>query len=45
MEAEKKLLLYGQVGNQTSLFFGTYFDPAVRGSKLQLRFTLQTEQP
>jgi outer membrane protein assembly factor BamA len=36
--AEKKLLLYGQVGNQTSLFFGTYFDPAVRGTKLQLRF-------
>jgi outer membrane protein assembly factor BamA len=35
---EKKLLLYGQVGNQTSLFFGTYFDPAVRGSQLQLRF-------
>lgn len=35
---EKKLLLYGQVGNQTSLFFGTYFDPAVWGSKLQLRF-------
>ncbi len=35
---EKKLLLYGQVGNQTSLFFGTYFDPAVKGSKLQLRF-------
>ncbi len=37
---EKKLLLYGQVGNQTSLFFGTYLDPAVRGSKLMLRFDL-----
>ena len=35
---EKKLLLYGQVGNVNSLFFGTYFDPAVRGSQLQLRF-------
>ena len=34
---EKKLLLYGQYGNQTSLFFGTYFDPAVRGTQLQLR--------
>ena len=38
--AEKKLLLYGQGGNVTSLFFGTYFDPAVRGSPLQLRFDL-----
>ena len=35
---EKKLLLYGQYGNNTSLFFGTYLDPAVRGSRLILRF-------
>jgi outer membrane protein assembly factor BamA len=35
---EKKLLLYGQYGNRTSLFFGTYLDPAVRGSRLILRF-------
>lgn len=35
---EKKLLVYGQVGNHTSLFFGTYLDPAVRGSQLILRF-------
>ncbi len=35
---EKKLLLYGQYGNKSSLFFGTYLDPAVRGSKLLLRF-------
>lgn len=34
---EKKLLLYGQLGNRTSMLFATYFDPAVRGSKLQLR--------
>ncbi len=37
---DKKLLLYGQLGNKTSLFFGTYFDPAVQGSRLQLRLDL-----
>jgi outer membrane protein assembly factor BamA len=37
---DKKLLLYGQLGNKTSMFFGTYLDPAFRGSKLQLRFDL-----
>jgi outer membrane protein assembly factor BamA len=36
----RKLLLYGQLGNLTSLFFGTYLDPSVRGSRLQLRFDL-----
>ena len=36
----KKLLLYGQVGNRTSLFFGTYLDPAVNGWDLQLRFDI-----
>lgn len=35
---EKKLLLYGQIGNVNSLFFGTYLDPAFRGTQLQLRF-------
>ena len=35
---EKKMLLYGQYGNRNSLFFGTYLDPAVRGSRLILRF-------
>jgi outer membrane protein assembly factor BamA len=35
---DKKLLLYGQYGNVNSLFFGTYLDPAFRGSQLQLRF-------
>jgi outer membrane protein assembly factor BamA len=35
---EKKLLLYGQYGNRQSQFFGTYLDPAVRGSRLILRF-------
>ncbi|MDB4956903.1 MAG: family outer membrane protein [Myxococcales bacterium] len=37
---EKKLLLYGQIGNRTNLFFGTYLDPAVNGTKLQLRFDI-----
>jgi outer membrane protein assembly factor BamA len=37
---DKKLLLYGQVGNVNSLFFGTYLDPAFRGTQLQLRFDL-----
>ena len=35
---DKKLLLYAQYGNRSSLFFGTYLDPAVDGSRLQLRF-------
>src|SRR5439155_10704919 len=38
----KKLLLYGQLGNKSNLFFGTYFDPAVDGSQLQLRFDVYT---
>ena len=37
---DKKLLLYGQVGNKSTLFFGTFFDPAYEGSQLQLRFDL-----
>jgi outer membrane protein assembly factor BamA len=37
---DKKMLLYGQIGNRASMFFGTYFDPSVRGTKLQLRFDL-----
>ncbi|HEX5061046.1 MAG TPA: BamA/TamA family outer membrane protein [Kofleriaceae bacterium] len=37
---DKKLLLYGQVGNINSLFFGTYLDPAFRATKLQLRFDI-----
>lgn len=37
---DKKLLLYGQYGNVSSLFFGTYLDPAFRGTRLQLRFDL-----
>ncbi len=37
---DKKLLLYGQYGNLSSFFFGTYLDPSVQGTKLQLRFDL-----
>ena len=32
-----KLLLYGQLGDRESLFFGTYLDPRVRGSQLIFR--------
>ncbi|HET9622538.1 MAG TPA: BamA/TamA family outer membrane protein [Kofleriaceae bacterium] len=37
---DRKLLLYGQIGTQTSLFFGTFLDPAVHGSKLTYRLDL-----
>jgi outer membrane protein assembly factor BamA len=37
---DQKLLLYGQVGNRTSLFFGTFLDPSFRGSKWTARFDL-----
>lgn len=37
---DKKLLLYGQIGNENSLFFGTYLIPSVRGTPLMLRFDL-----
>ncbi|HWU90664.1 MAG TPA: hypothetical protein VN253_25535, partial [Kofleriaceae bacterium] len=33
----KKVLLYGQLGDRESLFFGTYLDPRVRGTKLTWR--------
>jgi outer membrane protein insertion porin family len=35
---DKKVLLYGQVGSQSSLFFGTYYVPSFRGTQLMLRF-------
>ena len=37
---DRKVVLYGQLGNQTSLFFGTYLDPSVSGTPLILRFDL-----
>ena len=37
---DQKILLYGQIGTQTSLFFGTFYDPAYHGSKLTWRTDL-----
>jgi outer membrane protein assembly factor BamA len=37
---DQKVLLYGQIGTRTSLFFGTFLDPAYRGSKLTFRTDL-----
>jgi outer membrane protein insertion porin family len=38
----RKLLLYGQLGNRTSLFLATYLDPSIHGTKWQTRFDLYT---
>jgi outer membrane protein assembly factor BamA len=35
---DKKLLLYGQIGDSNTFFFGTYFDPAIGRSKFSWRF-------
>ena len=37
---DQKFLLYGQIGTQTSLFFGTFYDPSYHGSKLTWRADL-----
>jgi len=37
---DAKLLLYAQIGDHTSFGFGTYLDPAWRGTKLQFRVDL-----
>ena len=37
---DQKILLYGQIGTQTSLFFGTFYDPSYHGSKLTFRTDL-----
>jgi outer membrane protein insertion porin family len=34
---DQKFLLYGQIGTQTSLLFGTFLDPAVHGTQLTWR--------
>ena len=41
---DQKLLLYGQLGTQTSLFFGSFLDPAWRGSKLSWRLDVYAVQ-
>jgi len=37
---DKKVLLYGQLGDRESLLFGTYLDPRFRGSRLSWRADL-----
>ena len=37
---DQKLLLYGQIGNRSSLLFGTYLDPRVAGTPLVIRYDL-----
>ncbi|HEY0195459.1 MAG TPA: BamA/TamA family outer membrane protein, partial [Kofleriaceae bacterium] len=39
---DRKVLLYGQIGTETSLLFGTFLDPAVHGSKLTYRLDFYT---
>ena len=34
---DQKILLYGQIGTQTSLFLGVFLDPAVHGTQLTWR--------
>ena len=34
----QKFLIYGQLGDRDSMFFGTYLDQNVRGTRLTLRF-------
>ncbi|MBA3539081.1 MAG: BamA/TamA family outer membrane protein [Deltaproteobacteria bacterium] len=36
----RKLLLYAQLGDLDSFFFGTYLDPSVRGTRWTMRFDL-----
>ncbi len=36
----QKLLLFGQLGSSNSLFFGTFLDPSVRGTKWRTRLDL-----
>ncbi|MBA3455788.1 MAG: BamA/TamA family outer membrane protein [Deltaproteobacteria bacterium] len=36
----QKLLLYGQLGDRESQFFGTYLDPSVQGTPFTYRFDL-----
>ncbi len=37
---DQKLLLYGQIGNRSTFVFGTYLDPRVAGTPLQIRYDL-----
>jgi len=42
--ADQKILLYGQLGTQTSILFGTFLDPAYHGSKLTYRADIYLER-
>ena len=37
---DRKMLLYAQLGNRSSLVLGTYLDPSVRGTRLQARLDI-----
>jgi outer membrane protein assembly factor BamA len=41
---DQKLLLYGQVGTQTSIFFATFLDPAFHGTRWQYRADVYLER-
>ncbi len=41
---DQKLLLYGQLGTQTSLLFATFLDPSYHGTKLTYRLDLYLER-
>jgi outer membrane protein assembly factor BamA len=41
---DQKLLLYGQLGTKTSIFFATFLDPSVRGTKWQYRGDIYLER-
>jgi len=41
---DQKFLLYGQLGTQTSIFFGTFLDPSVHGTKWQYRLDVYLER-
>ena len=41
---DQKLLLYGQLGTQTSILFATFLDPSYHGSKLQYRADVYLER-
>jgi len=41
---DQKFLLYAQIGTQTSILFGTFLDPSVRGTPLTWRADLYLER-
>lgn len=41
---DQKILLYGQLGTKTSIFFATFLDPSVHGTPLQYRADIYLER-